>query len=282
MQAYRSMPILTQAPSSELRARVPHHLVGFLSPRKEFNAALFVLKASRLIDRLSASHKVPLVVGGAGLYYTALLDGLFKGPGENSDVRRRLEREAALKGTRALYSRLKDQDPQAAATIHLNDLRRLVRALEVIQLTRKKISQIRSDRKGLWDPLRCWIYGLRLDRSTLYHRIEERVDRMFDRGLLLEARKVLGMGLSKTARMCLGLREAQAYLDGQLTLEGYRNLLKQKTRQFAKRQIAWFKRDPRIRWIDVKEPMTPQAIADVILRDHEKKAVPDKRWSKPF
>lgn len=271
MQVYRSMPILTQTPPLKVRRKVTHHLVDFLSARCEYNAAVFASLARQLIHKIRFRRRVPWIVGGTGLYVMALLDGLFAGPGRNKAVREKLTQEAMRRGTDFLYERLRSKDAKAALTIHPNDTRRIVRALEVIETSQRDFSEIKKKRQGLWKEEPCRIYGLRLDRRTLYDRINQRVDRMFRDGLVGEVHKIRRNKLSQTARMCLGIKEVGEHLDGRETLEGAREQLKQNTRRFAKRQIAWFKRDKRIRWISVGGGMTPAEVARSIMEDLWKK-----------
>jgi tRNA dimethylallyltransferase len=260
MQVYRGLDLLTQAPPARVRRRVPHHLVGRLDPSREFDAARFAREARALIARIRRKGRVPFVVGGTGLYAMALLDGIFPGPGRSPGLRAALERAARRSGTAALHARLVRRDPEAARRIHPNDLRRIVRALEVIRATRRRFTDLKAERKGIWDPERARLFGLALERGELYDRINRRVDRMFEDGLVREARRALGRKLSRTAGGCLGLKEIGAHLEGKLGLEEARELLRRNTRRLAKRQIAWFKRDPRIRWV-AAGARTPAEIA---------------------
>ena len=258
---------MTQAPSSAERKRARHHLVLCRDPGRTYDAAAFARAARRLIARIRARKRLPLVVGGTGLYVQALLDGLFPGPGRNPRLRRALEAEAAKRGTGVLYARLSAKDPAAAAKIHPNDLRRIIRALEVIETTGEKFSDLTSRRKGLAaeEPVR--LYGLRPERSRLYGWIDARTERMFQKGVVPEVKRLLRKRLSFTARMCLGIREIGAHLAGKATREEAIEALKRETRRYAKRQIAWFKRDPRIRWIDVGPGMSAADVADIIAGD---------------
>ena len=270
MQAYRSMRLLTQAPAPALRKKDPHHLVETLSPASEYNAVRFASLARRLISRIARRKKIPFVVGGTGLYVTALLDGIFPGSGKDAAFRQKLMRRAARAGTPALHLELGRLDPGAAAKIHPNDLRRVGRAQEIIHTATDKISDLKPRRKGIWGEADCRVYGLRCERKELYGRIDRRVDRMFEQGVVNEVTKLAKRKLSQTSRMCLGVREIEALLEGRLGPEEARELLKRNTRRYAKRQISWFKRDARIKWIDVTSEMTARDTAEQIVKDLRK------------
>jgi len=275
MQIYRRMEILAQTPSEEDRGSIPHHLTGILSPSREFNAARFVRKARRLISAINRRGRLPLVSGGTGFYVTALLDGLFEGPAEQPAIRKRLYRQAAKSGPEALHRRLCRQDPEAARGIHPNDLRRIVRALEVIRVTGRKFSVLRKTREGIWGHWDVRMWGLRWEREELYARIDRRTDGMIRRGLAEEARRLLKKGrLSKTAAGCLGLKESGPFLEGRLSTRSFRQLLQMNTRRFAKRQMAWFRRDPRIEWISMGRGFTASKAARRLAREI-------RQWKKP-
>jgi tRNA dimethylallyltransferase len=267
MQVYRGMPVLTQAPSAGVRRQVKHHLVECRSPKSEYNAAMFARDAKRLILAIQRRKKTPVFVGGTGLYVMALIDGLFEGPGEDAALREKLRLEAAKRGVGFLYKRLVRKDPEAAAKIHANDLRRIVRALEVIHLSKKKFSRLKKERRGIWDAERMRMYAFDWSRAELYARINERAERMFEQGLIDEVKKLGRRKLSKTASMCLGLREVQRYLAGELTLDAAKAAIRQNTRRYAKRQLSWFRRNPRILWIPVTSGIPAATLASRIYSE---------------
>ncbi len=271
MQVYRSMPIMTQAPSPQLKKKVPHHSVSFLSLKEEFNASDFAREALLVIQKIKRKKKLPLIVGGTGLYATALLDGIFEGPGKDESVRDQLMKTAENKGVHILYEKLKKKDSEAAAKIHPNDLRRVVRALEVIKLTGKKFSELKKNRSGLWGKEDIRIFAVDYQRELLYYRIDSRIDKMFRDSLIDEVRRVRRRRPSLTASASLGLREVGDYLDKKISLEQAKELLKKNTRNFAKRQLSWFRRDKRIRWIKADAEITPKDIAGEIYRTIWKK-----------
>ncbi len=244
MQVYRAMPIVTQAPRRRAGGRKTH-LVGFLDPSEEYSAALFRRDAESLIRRLLSKGKLPIVTGGTGLYLRALLDGLFETGAVSKDeaLRRRLHAEAEIHGAPALHTRLAGVDPGSAARIHPNDLRRVVRALEVLELTRRPLSAQRAERRGLRDELPHRLFLIERDRQDLYRRIDSRVDAMFRTGLVREVRRLARRPLSKTAGMALGIRQVRDHLEGGISLEEARELLKRETRRYAKRQLSWFRHE---------------------------------------
>jgi len=267
MQIYREMTILSQTPPREDLKKIPYHLQQALSPTREFNAAQFSKKAVSLIRAIRRRGRLPLVAGGTGLYLMALLDGLFEGPAEHPDVRRELTEKARVKGSGAIYADLQKCDPEAAKKIHPNDVRRIVRALEVIWVTGEKFSKLKTQRRGIWGTMDIRIWGMLWDRETLNDRIDKRVRRMFRAGLTQEVSKLLQKRLSKTARGCLGLKELQQYFEGQMSLKESQERLLINTRRFAKRQMTWFKRDSRIRWISMQNGLTPAKAGQQLARE---------------
>lgn len=249
MQVYQQIPIASQVPPAELLKKVPHHLIDFVHPSREYSVSEYVHDARVAISEIRSRKKIPVICGGTGLYFNSLMDGLFDGPSADEDFRNELTREAALRGPEFLHERLTKSDPKAAAKIHPNDIRRVIRALEVIEATGKVFSDLKEQRSGLFSEISIRFLGLQWPRAELYSRINIRVDQMLADGLKDEILKLLDQPLSKTVTACLGVHEIGAYLTGQTTLEAATASLKQNTRRFAKRQIAWFKRDERIEWI---------------------------------
>lgn len=272
MQVYRGMPIVTQAPSKTITKKLGANLVSFLDPSKEYNAARFREDAQKMISTIQKRDKVPMIVGGTGLYLRALLDGLFETePGQKSEdqvYRRKLLAAQEKHGGSYLHKKLQKVDPITAGRIHANDLRRIVRALEVHHLTGKPISERMPNRVGLRGTMPHRIYFLDRDRGELYERINLRVDQMFREGLVKEVGKLSKKKLSRTAAMALGLREVRAYLEGTASLAETKELLKRNTRHYAKRQISWFRHEKGIEWIRVEKGETAKALAARIARDY--------------
>jgi tRNA dimethylallyltransferase len=256
MQVYKGMDIGTAKPSNYLRKRVPHHLIDIISPRNEFSCADFSRRSQDLIKKIHKNKKVPLLVGGSGLYLKALVDGLFSGPAKDQELRDVLTRQAQLYGNRYLYQRLKSLDPSSAGKLHPNDRRRIIRSLEVYQKTKIPISRLKPLKKGIYSRYRVRIIGLNRDRLDLYKRIEQRVDKMFDDGLVEEVKKLVKKGIGQVAGQALGYKEIAGYLNGEYDLGEAKRLVKRNTRHFAKRQLSWFRHDKRIEWIKIDENET--------------------------
>ena len=266
MQVYSGMNILTSAPEKELTGRVRHHLFGFLKPCKNYNAASFRKDALEAAQKIYQKGKIPLFVGGSGLYMSAIIDGLFTGAPADMQLRRKLEKEAKLKGARCLYKKLLKVDPLSASKIHANDCRRIIRSLEVFLKTGKPISYLQKQRQGLGPDYRVKIFALNLSRPRLYQRVDQRVELMFERGLEKEARRLLRSRLSKTACYALGLPEIKEYLRGKYDLQEAKRLIKRNSRHYAKRQLTWFRKDKRVKWINLQGAETPQAVAKKIYK----------------
>jgi tRNA dimethylallyltransferase len=263
MQVYRGMDIGTAKPSPAEQARVPHHLLDLVRPDEVFTVARFVESADRTIADAAARKQPLIATGGTPLYYKALFEGLFEGPGADAELRARL---TALPNDE-LARRLADVDPAAAARIHVNDLKRLVRALEVFELTGRPISSFQTE----WtDPKprhpAIWI-GLNWDREALNRRINARVKAMLAAGWLDETRQLLARygTLSKTAAEATGYRELIEHLSGRMSLGDAAEQIKIATRQLARRQMKWFRRFPGVTWLpgDVTLEQNAKAVMDV-------------------
>lgn len=249
MQAYKGMDIISQRPTRPQQEGVKHHLVSFLNPSDEYSASAFSKLAQKTIRDIIGRKKVPIVVGGSGLYVKALVDGIFPSKGKDEKVRKSLQNTAAKNGRLFLYNRLKDIDPVSAQNIHPNDLRRVIRALEIYEVEKKTKTSLKAETKGIKDEYDIRIFGLIMDRDELYRRINKRVDSMFKKGIVREVKKLLGLNLSMTSKEALGIKQIKAYLDKKYDLKTAKELLKRDTRHFAKRQLSWFRADKRIIWL---------------------------------
>jgi tRNA dimethylallyltransferase len=253
MQVYRGMDVGTAKLPLDSRRGVPHHLLDTLSVRDPATVAEFQLWARRIIDDLSARGVASVLVGGSALYTRAVVDR-FEFPGTDPSVRRELEVELERLGSGVLHARLADLDPDAAAKIIPGNSRRIVRALEVIAITGRPYSAS-LPRLEYYYPNAHQI-GVRIDRQTLDGRIDRRVEQMFDGGFVEEVDRLLGEGLEegRTASRAIGYREVAAYLHGDLSLGEAKERTKQATRRFARRQESWFRKDPRIHWVEWDDP----------------------------
>jgi tRNA dimethylallyltransferase len=246
MVLYRTMDIGTAKPTREERSRVPHHVIDVLDAWESASVAWWLERAAECCRDIAARGKRALIVGGTPLYLKALLYGLFDGPPADEALRRRLEEEAEHDGRAILHARLAGVDPVAATRLHPNDLRRVVRALEVWELTGRNISSwqtqwAESDAAGF-----PRVHCLDLPRAELYARIDDRVKRMFADGLVEEAAGLrrLDHPLSKEAAQALGYKEVFAHFEGQATLDETIQRVQVRSRNFAKRQLTWFRRLP--------------------------------------
>jgi tRNA dimethylallyltransferase len=258
MQVYRGMDIGTAKPTLEERERVPHHLLDLVDPSDDYTVAEFQREYRRVVADLAARGRRAILVGGTGLYHRAVIDELDL-PGEWPEIRARLTTEAEQVGADVLHARLAAVDPEAAAKIEPSNTRRIVRALEVWEGSGRRFS---SYGPGLdsYPPTPVVQIGLRWDRDVLAARIRQRVESMMEAGLLEEVIRLRERGLSRTARQALGYKELLAHLDGAPSLDASVELIVVRTRQFAVRQLRWFQRDPRVRWIDIEhDPVTEAA-----------------------
>ncbi len=255
MQVYRYMDIGTAKPSPEERRRVKHHLIDVVDPDGDFNAALFVEKADEIIHRLHREGRTVLVVGGTGLYIRALTGGLIEGPGPDREFRRRLREDLERFGAAYLHARLKERDRAAASRIGVNDSVRIIRALEVLERGGVPISRRQGEhgfRENRYDFLKI---GLQIPRQELYERINRRCKEMIEKGIVDEVRHLLerGYGESTKALQSLGYKYILGHIRCGLTLEEALLLMQRDTRNFAKRQITWFRAEKDIEWYDPRD-----------------------------
>lgn len=251
MQVYKGLRVMSQAPARARMRGVRHHLVMILDPSAEYNVNVFRKKAAAAIRSIVSREKVPIVVGGSGLYIKALVDGLFPSPEADIGFRKKAERFIKKYGSAKAHKKLAVIDPASAALIHPNDARRIIRALELYHATGKTMTELKKDTKGLKDEFRIKLFALIRPRDDMYKQIEDRVEDMFAAGMVGEVKRLLKERVSKTSSACLGLKEVTGYLKGEYDLAGAKELLKMNTRRFARRQLTWFRADRRIKWIDL-------------------------------
>ena len=265
MQIYRGMEIGTAKPTPRMRRQIRHHLLDLIRPSQTMNVERFSRLARKAIGEVARRGKVPILVGGSGLYIRAIVEGIFSGAGKDTLLRQRLEARAKKEGSRPLHAELRKVDPQAAQRIHPNDIRRIIRALEVYQKTGQPISLLQKTRRGIGEAYRALWIGLMPDRSKLYERIEARVDDMFRRGLVDEVRRLSKKRMGLTARHALGYAEVLSYLKGDGTLERTVELVKRNQRRYAKRQLSWFRQEKQIDWLTVSAAEGAEKVAGRVL-----------------
>jgi len=266
MQIYKEVNIASSKPSKDMTEAIEHYLIDEISVTKEFNVSDFNQKALFAIQKIQKKNKIPVIVGGSGLYMQILLDGIFeKGEGD-PELRDKLEKDAEAKGIEHLFEKLEVLDPDKASKIHKNDGRRVIRALEICMTHGKPASQVQAQRQGLWGNADVKVFAINREREELYSRINLRVDEMFDLGLVDEIKKLERKNLSKTAEHIIGVKEVNGYLSGEHDIERAKYLMKRDTRHFAKRQLTWFRKDKRLDWIMVKSNDTSAKIAERIIK----------------
>ena len=254
-QIYRYMNIGTAKPTPEQLAEIPHYIIDFLDPDQHFDARQFAQMAHNIILKLTGKNQVPFIVGGTGLYIKALLNGLFEDNFSDISVRGRLKKEADEYGKNTLYERLLKIDPHTANRLHPNDIYRIIRALEVFEISGKSISSWHREHRFSETRYCVLKLGIYLDRETLYKRIDHRVDMMISEGLVEEVRAILKRGYSPDlkAMKAIGYSQVIDYLMGNCTLDKAVGTLKRDTRRYSKRQMTWFRADSEINWIKPSE-----------------------------
>lgn len=252
MLVYKGMDIGTAKPSLAERSGVLHHLVDFLEPHEEFSAADFQQLAGKHITAINNKGRIPILAGGTGLYVKALLEGYqFNETGGDEEFRSGLQDLANEHGNMYVHKMLEKVDPESAKRLHPNNLRRVIRALEVLHLGNENISQEKAQSSLMYDAV---VIGLNMERALLYNRINERVDIMMKEGLIEEVKALLHTGVSPNCQSMqgIGYKEIVAYLQHDVDLPTAVEKLKQATRNFAKRQLTWYRKMPYITWFDVQ------------------------------
>ncbi len=265
MQVYRYMDIGTAKPSKEERELVRHHLIDVVNPDEDFNAGIYRELATSHIYELWNKGIMPLIVGGTGLYIRALTRGICGHIPNDQEVRDRLKEKLKTEGLKVLYSKLKVVDPSIANRIHPNDKQRILRALEVYEVTGRPLSEWQRKHNFSEEPFRTLKIFLFRDKRELYERIDKRTENMFARGLVEETRKILDMGFSENLKplQSIGYKQALLYIRGRIGYEEAIKNTKKETRHYAKRQFTWFKKEPGFLWIHVN---SVKSIEKLILR----------------
>jgi tRNA dimethylallyltransferase len=266
-QVYRGMDVGTDKPVPEERQGVPHRLIDLVDPDESFNAGLYRRQAVDEIERLYRDCRLPLIVGGTGLYVRTLLKGLCDAPPTDPIMRAGLRQEAKDQGHDRLYARLVAVDPVAAARLHPRDESKVIRALEVYQLSGRRMSEFQQEHGFAERPYSALIIGLNRDRDALYRRIEERIDWQLDHGLIEETKQLLVQGyqLDSAAMKGLGYRQVAEHLAGEYDVAEMVRRFKRDTRHFSKRQMTWFRKEPGIQWLTIKESESVQHTAALVI-----------------
>lgn len=255
-QVYKYMDIGTAKINEEEMQGIRHYMIDVVTPEQSFSVAQFRDRAAEYIKDISARGKLPIIAGGTGLYINSLLNNLeFTKSVGDDEYRREMERLAEEKGNEYLHNMLKDIDPDSYNRLHPNDVRRVIRALEVYKFTGKTITFFQEESKKLPEKYQYAFVGLTMDRQKLYNRIDKRVELMLEKGLIEEVKKLLDMGYSRelVSMQALGYKEIVQYLMGEISLEEAAFILKRDSRHYAKRQLTWFRRDERIQWFDIDQ-----------------------------
>lgn len=262
MQIYRGMDVGTAKPSAAERDGVPHHMLDIADPSDCYSAERFVSEAGQALTDVCSRGKLPIVVGGTGFYVNSLINGsVFPPQPEDSALRDELRLFAAEHGNAALHGLLSELDPEAAARIHENNVRRVVRAIEINRLSGCRVSEFAASVAPAAPAIDALLLGLTIEpRELLYKRIDERVDRMMEQGLLTEVRMLKSRGISpdSTAMQAIGYKELYGALNGEMSPEDAAELIKRRTRNYAKRQLTWFRADKRVVWL----PQPPESEAE--------------------
>jgi len=266
-QIYKKLTIGTAKPTLDELLKVKHHFIDFLEPDEDYNVSCFETDSLKVIDELIAQGKIPIVVGGSGLYIKALTEGIFNSVDTDDDYREELKEKREKFGNEYLFEELKKVDPQSASGMLPQNWKRVMRALEVFHLTGEPIWKIQKnyERKVDYNFIQ---FGLNWDRKILYANIERRVDEMIANGLVEEVKNILSLGYSKDINSLntVGYKEIISYLDNEITLERAIELIKRNTRRYAKRQMTWFRKTKDIHWLDCDENTTSEQLVSLIIK----------------
>ena len=264
MQIYKHLDIATAKPTEAEMQGIKHHLIDFLDLDKSFSVADFVSLAGECVEDISKRGKLPVLCGGTGLYFSSFIDNIsFSDSGADPEYRAELEKRASEQGAQSLLDELAVYDPETAAKLHPNNLKRIIRAMEHYKANGLPISEQNKLSRAVPSPYNPLILGITFkDREKLYERINARVDIMLENGLIEEAKWYFSQENVATASAAIGYKELKPYFDGECSLEQASEKLKQETRRYAKRQLTWFRRDKRVHWIYADEPENGSVFAD--------------------
>ncbi|WKZ70704.1 MAG: tRNA (adenosine(37)-N6)-dimethylallyltransferase MiaA [Melioribacteraceae bacterium] len=265
-QIFKYLTIGTAKPNLLELSQVKHHFIDFLYPDEDYNVGLYERDATKIIGSLAASNKIPIIVGGSGLYIKAVIDGIVDVDSDD-ELREELKQIREEFGNEFLYNELKKIDPSAAETMLPSNWKRVIRAIEVFKLTGKSILEIHN-KETKTNNYNFLQFGLNWPRQILYKNIEARVDQMIENGLVDEVKSILEMNYSKKLNSLntVGYKEIISYLDNEISLERAVELIKRNTRRYAKRQLTWFRKDERIKWFDLESFEEIEIIKNKILK----------------
>lgn len=273
MQIYKKMDIGSAKITVDEMQGIPHHMIDIVDPREDFSVAMFQEKAEKLIKDIKDRGNLPMIVGGTGFYINSLIYNYnFANTNRDEDYRHYLEALAEEKGKDFVHNLLKEVDLESYNKLYPNDLKRVIRALEVYKVTGKSISQFAKEEDVFNIPYKVHYYVLNMNRDVLYDRINKRVDIMMEKGLIEEVIRLQKEGYTSDMQSMkgIGYKEILYYLEGQISLERAIEMIKQFSRNYAKRQLTWFRKDPRVNWINKDEFSSDEAIAEYIYKDFMK------------
>ncbi len=264
-QIYRKLDIGTAKPEREIRERIRHHFIDIIDPSEYFSSGRFAKLARRTVKQIQRRDKIPLIAGGSGFYVKSLIDGIFEIEIQDHKIRDSLKQRIDSEGAESLYEELKKIDPALALKIKPRDKQRIVRGLEVYLITGKRLSEL-QERESEPADFEPYFIGLTMERKQLYNRINLRVDKMLDDGLLVEVLylKNLGYHSGMNALNTVGYKEVFSYFDNDISYDKMVDLIKRNTRRYAKRQYTWFNREGRIQWFDLDRGLSLESLADTI------------------
>ena len=267
-QVYKLLNIGTAKPTPEELQKAKHHFIDFLNPNEIYNVSKFEKDVLTKIDELLKNNKTPIIVGGSGLYIRAIVDGIFDVVDTDEEYRKKLMKEREKFGNEYLLEKLKKVDPKSAAKLIPQNWKRIIRALEVYKLTGEPIWKLQEEYKRETN-FNFQQFGLNWQRKTLYKNIELRVDKMIELGLVEEVKEILALGFKKNlnALNTVGYKEIIEFLDEKISLERAIELIKRNTRRYAKRQLTWFRKDKRIKWLDINDKKDLSKVTQSIIED---------------
>jgi tRNA dimethylallyltransferase len=267
-QIFKQLNIGTAKPKPSQLREIKHHYIDFLEPHKEYNVSSYENDALNVIERLIEKEKIPIVVGGSGLYIKSLVDGIFDTVDRDIEYRKKLMDYKKNFGNDYLHNLLKQVDPESASQMLPQNWKRVVRALEVFKITNRSIRQLQQEHKREKN-IEFFQFGLQWDRKILYQNIGKRVDEMLVEGLIDETKNILKMGLNLESNSLntVGYKEIISFINDEISLDKAIELIKRNTRRYAKRQMTWFNKDKRIKWIDMSNKVDLEKASDLIINE---------------